>query len=1120
MSEAKRERKPPEIGGYVIEAHLGQGGMGDVWKARQEGTNRTVAIKMIRSMELPDEIQMARFQLEAELIAHVQDPNIVQIFHTGKIGERPYLVMEFVGGGTLADGMTDRAFEPQEAARLIETLALAIGKVHRKGIVHRDLKPSNILIDEAGAPKIADFGLARLSKLPTSDQSRGMVIGTPGYMSPEQILGANPVLTVASETDIFALGVILYQLLTGQHPFQADSDYEAKKLACNAEPKSPRLIRREVPRDLEAICLKCLEKKRVRRYPDGVALAEDLERFLQDRPTLARPIGGGGRAWRWCLRNPLATGLIALALVGSALAVAYGIEMTRRRQAELKADAESARALAQSIETRAAREIVAEQQKQAEINAYFGRINDIKREIDACHLIEAERLLEACPPSLRDWEWNQLKHRLHSERLRVRIEDARGTPVNRRGLPLEFSQDGSRLVVAHGLSVDAGERSAAEPSTPLTIHLESVGNDGGIVSSDGSLSASFRGMTNPPYQINVRRWKTVVLPDSTRQTLHDVKAVLAGHTGEVLKIAFSRDSRQLVSISKDQTIRVWDLETGREIRRLDLFDGNRCQLITANLAFSPDGKTIACLVWSDRQTMPALRPSEEEARDLIVWDLAANDQRYPGTVVERAKLGMMVPYVTDADDVVFSPNGALLAYAASNRTIRVVMGVIGREIRTYAGHPVAQPNGFAGVKLAFFPKGTRLASGGSDHLVKVWNFQANDAPDEPGPASNDDFAIRPDLVLPAHEFAISAVAISPDGRSLATSDSLDAKLWDLDRVMGALKLDLRPAQATVFAVDPSGNFLAVGVEGSSFQFCDLATGRAIATVSLPEAESMLRISAMAFCDGGKTLAVGLSPRAFTMPGIRGLVQFWDVKSRKLVWTGPGQKEVKALVVGPDGRQVFSAGGDQLDPSGDLWRLDSVAHRGIELALPEFTRALDVVASPKTGDLWIIEEHKVEGPRAIRVDPATNQVLSAEAGVLAMAIDPQGLRMVRAKVGGRIEVVDLRTGTVEASASFPGRTFRGLAINREGTRLASWSTFQSAEEVPTAILWELRGLREVLTLSGFTRPIDQAVFSLDGHLLISRESGGTIRVWDGTPTPDGSKPSIFVQPGKPRDGKLP
>jgi serine/threonine protein kinase len=375
-------RALPRIPGYEILGELGRGGMGVVFKARQVGLNRLVALKMIALRpDLPESRRAAllqRFRLEAEAVARLQHPNVVQVFEVGAHDGQPFFSLEYVEGGSLARRLTGRPQPPADSARLVQTLARAVQSAHEQGIVHRDLKPDNILLacregerrgvspPVAGAPdrlpdaaplanftpKIADFGLAKYlgaegGAAPGPTES-GAVLGTPSYMAPEQ---ARPNCPVGPAADVYALGAILYELLVGRPPFLAETTLDTLLQVVSAEPVPVRLLQPGVPRDLETICHKCLHKEPAQRYQSAADLADDLARFLADRPVLARPVGRLERARRWCARNPLA----ALLLAGLLLSLTSGLaastvlwrgEARQRRRAETR-EQQSRRLLAE-----------------------------------------------------------------------------------------------------------------------------------------------------------------------------------------------------------------------------------------------------------------------------------------------------------------------------------------------------------------------------------------------------------------------------------------------------------------------------------------------------------------------------------------------------------------------------------------------------------------------------------------------------------------------------------------------------------------------------------------------------------------------------------------------------
>jgi Protein kinase domain/Protein of unknown function (DUF1559) len=311
----------PTIPGFEILEELGRGGMGVVFKARQLSLNRFVALKMILAGPYAGAEQLARFRLEAEAVAGLQHPGIVQIFEVGSHLGHAYLALEYVGGGTLTGKCAGRPLPPNQAADLVETLARAVQYAHQRGIIHRDLKPGNVLLAEDGEPKITDFGLAKRLEIepgatPSGPQTQsGAILGTPAYMAPEQAGGKRG--SVGPAADVYALGAILYELLTGRLPFEAGNPVDVIFKVMTEEPVPPRRLEPTVPHDLETVCLKCLQKDPERRYPSARLLADDLDRFLNGEPTQARPPGRGERFRRWAWRRRwwLAGGAVAACLL-------------------------------------------------------------------------------------------------------------------------------------------------------------------------------------------------------------------------------------------------------------------------------------------------------------------------------------------------------------------------------------------------------------------------------------------------------------------------------------------------------------------------------------------------------------------------------------------------------------------------------------------------------------------------------------------------------------------------------------------------------------------------------------------------------------------------------------
>jgi tetratricopeptide (TPR) repeat protein len=380
---AGKVQELPTVAGYQILGVLGRGAMGVVYKARQRGLQRVVALKMILAGGHASEHDIARFRSEAEAVGQLQHPYIVQVYEVGEQDGNPYFSLEYVDGGSLNKKIHGEPQPVVPAAHLTMLLAQGMAAAHAKGIVHRDLKPANVMLtsprlpgaeaslsgsvsmppySEAlyGTPKIADFGLAKRLEEESGQTRSGTILGTPSYMAPEQAEGKSK--EVGPLADVYALGAVLYELLTGRPPFRGDSLWDTLEQVRTREPVPPSQLNPKVPRDLETICLKCLQKERPRRYGSAQELAEDLRRFQTGEPIVARPVGAAERLWRWCCRNPTVAALAATAalllVAGTVVSTAFAIEAQQRaEEAEIaRDDAKDKQKLAQDNEAKAVRE--------------------------------------------------------------------------------------------------------------------------------------------------------------------------------------------------------------------------------------------------------------------------------------------------------------------------------------------------------------------------------------------------------------------------------------------------------------------------------------------------------------------------------------------------------------------------------------------------------------------------------------------------------------------------------------------------------------------------------------------------------------------------------------------
>ncbi len=419
------------VAGYKILRVLGRGAMGVVYKARQRGLSRIVALKMIATEGHHNPSDLARFRREAMAVAELQHPNIVQIYEVGEDNGRPFFSLEYVAGESLARKIAGTPRPPAESARLVRSLADAMEYAHGRGIIHRDLKPANIMLTPGGEPKVSDFGLAKRLQEDAGQTQTGSILGTPSYMAPEQAAGKTKEIGPCS--DIYALGGILYELLTGRPPFRAATLLDTLQQVREQEPIPPSQFQPNVPRELETICLKCLQKDPVRRYATAAALGEDLGRFLAGEPILARPVGRAERVWRWCRRNPRVAalvGTVALLMVAWA-ATATGLyrlaranERTARANAD-RADRNATLAEHNAREARARAEEALANAETARRNAERASTNEARarsQQLAAQHIAQdaivqmihlgeqvMRRLLTKHDPARAEAEWLRLR---------------------------------------------------------------------------------------------------------------------------------------------------------------------------------------------------------------------------------------------------------------------------------------------------------------------------------------------------------------------------------------------------------------------------------------------------------------------------------------------------------------------------------------------------------------------------------------------------------------------------------------------------------------------------------------------------------------------------------------
>lgn len=710
------------FGDYELLEKIAHGGMGVVYRARQKRLNRIVALKMIRESEWADEPQIQRFLAEARAAARLEHTGIVPIFEVGDHNGQHYYSMAFIDGGSLAARIRERPLRPREAVTIVEQVTRAVAHAHQHGVIHRDLKPANILLDRDGHPKVTDFGLARH----VSDSHitiPGQILGTPSYMSPEQAAGRTEVIGPAA--DIYSLGALLYTALTGRPPFQAATALETMQQVQHQEPVAPRQLNAAVPRDLETICLKCLQKESARRYSSAEALADDLHRFLAGEPIHARPVGAVERWWRWCRRYPAAAGLILSLCLGTIIAVTLTIWALGERD----------RANSKASEADQATQSEAEQRRRAE--------TELARSLVA----SVRELRVSAPPG---WTWTGLE-RLEAAR---KLEAGGVDPVETRSLLAECL---GRADVRQVGVLAEGIMPAALAFTP----------DGKAVAVGQTKSALICSV-----QVCDLATRKLLRTFTFSSAVSSLDRLFSGSATKyqegICSLTYSPDGKWLVAGTRSGKICRWDTTTGKDDPVS--WQAHESKESVTGLTFSPDGKRlISCgaqsvMEWKPDNDWKGTRLETVGATqacftpDGAVLALAADRLRL--LVGERRQAQNTIPASIAGRYLAMSPDGLRLATETST-AIHLVDVAHGELYSTLLPADVS-----AGAKadgLQFSSDGSLLVSTWGNNRVHLWDV-----------ASGKRIA---ELFIPDREDPLPA--FSPDGRYLVVAADRRTLLYEL-----------------------------------------------------------------------------------------------------------------------------------------------------------------------------------------------------------------------------------------------------------------------------------------------------------------------------------------------------
>ncbi len=1056
------------FGDYELLQEIARGGMGVVYKARQVRLNRVVALKMILAGPFASESEVQRFHAEAEAVAQLDHPQIVPIFEVGEHEGQRYFSMGFVEGESLAARLSDGPLTSSLAVEIMIAVSEAVQYAHEIGVIHRDLKPANILLDSQSRPRITDFGLARQLAEDSSITRTGQVLGTPSYMSPEQAEGQ---AEVGTATDIYALGAVLYAMLTGRPPFAADSAIDTLSQVVRDDPVPLRKLNPKIPRDLETICLKCLAKNPARRYPSAGHCADDLRRWQRHEPIQARPPRLIRRGAKWTRRHPAVALLIVATLLGL---TAVGWQWSRTLQANRRYLNELDR----------------------------HRIALAERECESSAQLRARQLLLETAPEHRGWEWRyawQLSH----------VTPLRQLPVFPRMVQsLDISGDGQRFVTLE------------QPDRMIDTATSLSPSPGSLCVWERETLQRLRSATIAGSQV---RWSPqddlLAVVDQNQLKLIDQQSLALKLTvaasGEIQSIAF----HPAEPIVYTQCLRVSGSDATQVIQAWDLTDGTQVFSVAAGVSYHPlaelvvnavDQRLVVFICQMEGNKRTFVRQSMEARTGVIVREERLSDPQLAACVPRtmtadgqttalissysplggnvkiflQATRDEAVQWIGQASEqavqaIAFDPSGTRIAFVEDSENFdlqdvelnkqlpligplarlmtksrRYVSNVYlydvatGRPIRTYWGFPSFVRG------LKFTPDGTQLFAWGGDVAdpgragsgwrgdVVCWN------------ATFDETA----RLVRLADNPLPSLAVNRDATCMIVApEQSPPQLWNGAAGVRLGLSDVTPMDATksvdamnaCCAAAPDADRLAY-LAGGQVQWIDAQTGHLLESLDLSEEVGFDQPSSVTLSGNGQLLAY--TSRA----GVRVV----DTRTRRRILSVPE----------PGGYD---------DPFSHPQHA-ALSRDGRLLAVTYQRDADGAVRVYRTSDGQMLWQYQTETVFA---------AFTTGWGLIYAAFDPSGERLAAVGNNGAGLVLDVRTGQKLLELKGHVGTIFCAAFSPCGSRIATGGIDQTVK------LWNARTGAEVHTLRGHTSAVRSLAFSGDATRLISGGANGDLRIWD-------------------------